>query len=453
MFALRSRFADLWERLRNSYWFVPSVMLLGAILLASGMVRLDFYLGQREEVIESSFFPGFHGSGARSILTTIASGMVTVTALVFSLTIVSLQLASSQFGPRLLRTFMKSLGNQIVLGTFTSTFIYCLIVVGTVRDNGFVPQVSTATGILLGIIDTGVLIYFIHHVATSIRIQNLIAEVSDDLRAVIDESFPSDIGEGAADRADADEGSGSLGENCKAVCAATAGYVRRIDGHALMAAAREHDLLVRVERSPGDFVVEGDLLFSVWPAPSVNDEVARQVRRSVVLGADRTPTQDLAFAVRQLVEVALRALSPGINDPFTAIECINRLQEGLCIVVQRPRPSAYRFDEEDRLRVIAEPMSLHALAQAAFDPIARAGGANGDVALCLLQAVATVASFAAEPGDRRLLLDFAVRLEGQLQQQLPLERDRNAVAAGFAAALATVSRPSDRQPQVPAGTA
>ena len=126
--------------------------------------------------------------------------MVTVTGLVFSLTIVSLQLASSQFGPRLLRTFMSSLGNQIVLGTFTSTFIYCLVVIGTVRDQGFVPQFRPATGILLGIIDIAVLIYFIHHVATSIRIENLIATVNADLREVIDATFPSEIGESPAER-------------------------------------------------------------------------------------------------------------------------------------------------------------------------------------------------------------------------------------------------------------
>jgi uncharacterized membrane protein len=445
VFAARSRLADLWDRIRSSYWFVPSVMFLGAILLALGMVRLDVYLSHSAAWTDSPMFQGFAGSGARSILSTIASGMVTVTALVFSLTIVSLQLASSQFGPRLLRTFMKSLGNQVVLGTFTSTFVYCLVVIGTVRDDGFVPQLSTATGILLGIVAIAVLIYFIHHVATSIRIENLIAEVTADLRAVIDERFPSEIGESRANRTDIDWERLSLGDNFRPVCAAGAGYIRRIDSETLMSATREHDLVVRVERNPGDFVVEGALLFSVWPKERVTDEVGREVRRSIVLGAARTPMQDVAFAVRQLVEVALRALSPGINDPFTAIECANRLAEGLCIVVRRPRPSAYRFDDERRLRVIAEPMDLRELTHAAFDPIARAGGGNGDVALHLLQVLATIAACALDPGDRRFLIDFALDLELQLQQQLTLERDRQRLAAGFAAALAKASVGGDRQ--------
>ena len=446
MFAARSRLADLWDRLRNSYWFVPSIMFLGAILLGLAMVRLDLYLSRSQTLADSPLFPGFDGGGARSILSTIASGMVTVTGLVFSLTIVSLQLASSQFGPRLLRTFMSSLGNQIVLGTFTSTFIYCLVVIGTVRDQGFVPQLSIATGILLGIIDIAVLIYFIHHVATSIRIENLIAAVNGDLRAVIDERFPSEIGESPADRTNIDWSRLSLGENFTRVCAAEAGYIRRIDNETLVSATGEHDLVVRVERSPGDFVVEGGLLFRVWPDENVTEEIVDHVRASIVLGRDRTPKQDLAFAIRQLVEVALRALSPGINDPFTAVECINRLGEGLCIVVRRPRPSAYRFDENGRLRVIAEPLSLEALAHIAFDPIARAGGANGDVALRLLETIATIASCAVEPEDRRFLIDFALDLERQMQGQLALERDRHAVTTGFAAALSAVSPPPSDQP-------
>ena len=172
----RSRLVDLWDRMQSSYWFVPSVMFLIAVFIAIAMVRLDLYLSLRSPEARQ-WFPRFEAEAARSILSTIAAGMLTVTGIVFSLTIVSLQLASSQFGPRLLRTFMTSRANQLVLGTFTATFIYCLIVDGTVRGNiGFVPQLSTAGGILLGVVDIGVLIYFIHHVATSIRVESVIAK-------------------------------------------------------------------------------------------------------------------------------------------------------------------------------------------------------------------------------------------------------------------------------------
>ena len=146
-----------------------------------------------------------------------------------------------------------------------------------------------------------------------------------------------------------------------------------------MSAAREHDLVLRIERRPGDFVVEGVQLASAWPIDRVSDETANEIRLSVALGPDRTPKQDVGLAIRQLVEVALRALSPGINDPFTALECTNRLGKGLCRVVRRHRPSRYRTDADDRIRVIAEPVGLATMTRAAFDPIARAGGGNGDV--------------------------------------------------------------------------
>jgi uncharacterized membrane protein len=299
---------------------------------------------------------------------------------------------------------------------------------------------STVTGILLGVIDIAVLIFFIHHVATSIRIESLIATINDDLRAVIDAMFPSDIGENPSDRLQVNWDRLFLGEDFRPVRAAAAGYIRHIDSEMLMSTACEHDLVLRVAHTPGDFVVEGSVLFCAWPAAKATDKIAGRLRESIVLGKDRTPKQDIAFAIRQLVEVALRALSPGVNDPFTAIECINRLGEGLCIVVRRQRPSAYRFDETSRLRVIAEPMSLQAMTHVAFDPIARAGGGNGDVAVHLLETVVTIAWCAAELADRRFLLDFARELEQQLQGQLVLERDRRAVAERFERALGEVRR-------------
>lgn len=449
MFAARSRLIDLWDRVRSSYWFIPSLMFFGAVLLALGMARLDIFF-VRGEVLPD-WFPKFDGEAARSILSTIASGMITVTGVVFSLTIVSLQLASSQFGPRLLRAFMSSLGNQIVLGTFTATFIYSLIVVGTVRDSDFfVPQLSTLVGIFLGIIGIAVLIYFIHHVATSIRIENLIETVAGELRKVSDDMFPLEIGEGstalARKEGDPFPPDGDFAE----VRADGAGYIRRIDGDMLMAAACEHDLVLRVIQKPGDFLVYREVLFHASPAAKITPEVEERLRDSVVLGSDRTPTQDIAFAIGLLVEVAQRALSPGINDPFTAIECANRLAEGLCRIICRPRPSPYRLDSSGTLRVIAEPLSIEDMTHKAFDPIARAGGGNGDVAGRLLELVLTIASCAVDPRDRRFMIGFAHALHDQFKGQLSLERDRHAVAERFEAALARLAQHAQQRLEAPA---
>lgn len=447
MFAPRSRLADYWEHVKNSYWFVPSVMFIGAILLALVIVRLDLYLVRTDFLKDSPWFPKFEGDAARSILSTIASGMVTVTGLVFSLTIVSLQLASSQFGPRLLRAFMGSLGNQIVLGTFTSTFIYCLIVVGTVRESlGFVPQLATTVGILLAILDIAVLIYFIHHVANSIRIETLIGRVCVNLREAIERVFPSEIGEPAQKVPASSSDYVFLSGPSKEVHADAAGYIRRVDSDMLMEIASKNDLLVQVVCRPGDFVVEGSILFHAWPEEHISDEIAARVRQGTVLGQDRTPTQDVTFAIRQLVEVALRALSPGINDPFTAIECIDRLGEALCIVVRRRWPPAHRLDPSGKLRIIAEPVSFREMLHVAFDSIARSGGSNGDVAVRLLETITTIASCAARPEDRDYAISFGQDLEQQMRGQLPLDRDRRAVAERFSAALDRISGNDIGQP-------
>jgi uncharacterized membrane protein len=213
-----------------------------------------------------------------------------------------------------------------------------------------------------------------------------------------------------------------------------------------MSAAREHDLVLRIERTPGDFVVEGVQLASAWPAKRVSNETADQIRLSVVLGPDRTPRQDVGLAIRQLVEVALRALSPGINDPFTALECINRLGEGLCRAVRRHLPSRYRSDADGQIRVVAEPVGLATMARAAFDPIARAGGNSGDVMVRLLETILMIAFCAKRSDDRAFLIDYAHALKHQADSQLSLERDRAHVAERFEHALEALERSESPPP-------
>jgi uncharacterized membrane protein len=437
----RSQLVDRWDRVRSSYWFVPSIMFLGAVLLAMGMLWLDTALGFDGQSSSSGLgLAQFEGEGARSILTTVATGMLTIVGVVFSLTILSLQLASSQFGPRLLRAFMMSVGNQIALGTFTSSFIYCIIVIGSIRNgSGFVPQLSTATGILISVFDIGVLIYFIHHVAASIRVESVIETISIDLRRVIDRLFPTNIGDEPEENSDP-EVQRVLPGPARRVHATAGGYIRHIDDAMLMSVAVEHDLVLSLDRRPGDFVVEGTALAEIWPFAHASDEIAEYVRHSVVLGRDRTPLQDARFAIRQFVDLALRALSPGINDPFTAVECINRLSDGLCRAARRRTPSPYRIDGDGRLRVIARPMSVVEMAHAAFDPIARAGGENGDIVIRLLETILIVASSARLMADRAYLIEYAHDLKRQSDTQLPLERDRTAVAERFEAALANCER-------------
>lgn len=175
-----ARLANLWESLRTSYWFVPTLMTAGGVALSFASVHLDERVNYKWVRTVGWIWAG-GAEGARQVLSTIAGSMITVAGVAFSITIVALTLASNQFGPRLLRNFVRDAGNQIVLGTFIATFVYCLLVLRTVRgedDTEFVPYVSVTLGVAFALTSLGVLIYFIHHVAISIQAENLIASVA-----------------------------------------------------------------------------------------------------------------------------------------------------------------------------------------------------------------------------------------------------------------------------------
>ncbi|MDQ3559511.1 MAG: DUF2254 domain-containing protein, partial [Pseudomonadota bacterium] len=343
-----TRLSSFWDRLRTSFWFLPSGMAGVAIALSFVLVRVDTWLGV-EVVRDLGWLYTFGPEGARAILSAVASSMITVAGLTFSITMLTLQLASSQFGPRLLRNFMRDRGNQIVLGTFIATFVYCLLVLRTVRgteESSFVPHISVAFGVLLALASIAVLIYFIHHVATAIRIETLLAELAAEARAAVDRLYPERFGHDAAPVEKPAERSipSDFEHEARPVSATASGYVQRIDVDALLKLATEHDLLVRIDANPGRFVTERDAILAAYPPGRVSDENADRLRGALVIGQECTPDQDLEFSIRRIVEIAQRALSPGINDPTTALYCIDRLGEALGRLAERDIPSAMRFD-------------------------------------------------------------------------------------------------------------
>ncbi|MDQ3169892.1 MAG: DUF2254 domain-containing protein, partial [Acidobacteriota bacterium] len=303
-----------WEALRATYWAVPSMMVVGALALSAGMVQLDRATGAQLLDRLSWVYTG-GPEGARAVLSTIAASMITVAGVTFSITIVALALASQQFGPRLLRNFLRDRGNQVVLGTFVSTFVYSLMVLRTVRggdDSEFVPNLSVTAAVMLALFSLGVLIYFIHHVSVSIQASQIIANVASDLEEAIDRLFPERVDEDVPsvshEPPPADPGAS------ESLRSHRSGYVQAIDGTRLMKAAAARDLVVRIEAGPGTFVREGSSLLRLWGRGAADDG-ADAVRAAFVIGADRTGAQDISFFVEQLVELAVRALSPGVNDP------------------------------------------------------------------------------------------------------------------------------------------
>jgi uncharacterized membrane protein len=442
-----TRLRASWEYLRATYWAVPSAMAVAAVLLSVGMIQLDrattaTLLDQRSWVFAGG------PEGARAVLSTIAASMITVAGVTFSITIVALTLASQQFGPRLLRNFLRDLGNQVVLGTFVSTFLYCLLVLRTVRgsdDAEFVPHLAVTVGVVLAMLSLGVLIFFIHHVATSIQASRVIANVADDLEAAIDRLFPESMEEGAATDAGAaasPEESSQVRE-ARAVRATAGGYVQAIDADVLSSLARERDALVRVQVRPGSFVRRGSVLLTVAPSPDRSPADDGPFQGAFIIGRDRIGTQDVTFFIDQLVQLAVRALSPGINDPGTARLCIDRLEQALCHLGGRAMPSPARSDDQGRLRVLACPLTFPDIAETSFHEIARYAGSSVSVICRLLEAVRNVGSCVTREADRRALVGLAAMVAASRGDGSLSDHDRELIGQHHRAALEVLRAPSD----------
>jgi uncharacterized membrane protein len=402
------RLRALWDSMRGTYWAVPSSMATAAVLAALIMIDVDRAL--TADLLNRLTWVYTGGAeGARAVLSTIAASMITVAGVAFSITIVALTLASQQFGPRLLRNFLRDLGNQITLGTFIATYLYCLLVLRTVRgtdDDQFVPHLAVTVGVGLATLSIGVLIYFIHHIATSIQASQIIANVASDLHGAIERLFPERIGH-APESEPADKAfhvAAPPFEGARTVMANHSGYVQAVDSAQLLAVAREGNAVVRIDARPGDFVRTGRPLASiVSPAASTTPFDDDALRRAFIIGADRTGTQDVGFFFTQLVQLGVRALSPGINDPETARACIDRLEDALAQLSSRRMPSAHRYDDDGALRVVARPVTIAGMLDLAFSELSRYGHSSVSVSCRLLEAIRGLAQCLSREEDRLAL--------------------------------------------------
>ena len=424
---MKALFVTWWADVRQSYWFIPSIMAVAAIVLSFLTTAVDSTLGS-EWLENISWLYANKPAGARAVLSTVAGSMITVAGVTFSMTILSISHTTSQVGPRLLNNFMRDTGNQITLGVFISTFLYCLMVLRTVRNadsptpgstsnaelaSAFVPHIAVMVGLLLAISSVGVLIYFIHHIPESIHISNIVAGVGRDLNDRIEERFPSQIGEPHEEES---ERSSEANLPDSFYSAATplrsdrSGYVEYIDTDTLMNLARDHDLILRMHFRAGDFVTPASVLLRAAPESRVDDDVKRMLAACYVSGAQRTSTQDLRFVINQLVEVAMRALSPGVNDPFTAMNCMNWLQSALETLAERKLPAAHRFDDEQNLRIVAEPETFASFAAIVFDQLRPYVAADRNAAIHMMEMLVNIGVSASSLSRRRVLVRHASRL-------------------------------------------
>jgi uncharacterized membrane protein len=442
---MRIKIRNFWYHLRASFWFLPALMAGAAILLSSVTIAIDKVFLYREGARYWWIYSG-GPDGARTVLSVIAGSMITVAGVVFSITIVVLSLASSQFGPRLIRNFMNVRANQMVLGTFVATFIYGVLVLRTVdavMETRFVPGLSVTIAVVMSLLSLGVLIYFIHNVSESIQAQNIIARVRGDLEKAVDRIFPEKLGQ------EEDLSRGPIGRDydiptrCdREVCqirSERSGYLQAVDNDALMRIAVEEDLLIHLGYHPGNFITRGSVLVTVWPGDKVDETLSRKINAIFIVGPERTLEQDVEFAISQLVEIAVRALSPGINDPITAITCIDWLGAGLCQLANRKMPSSHRLDEQNRLRVICKPFVFGEMVDAAFNMIRQNSQSVAAVSTHLLETIATVAVQTRRNEDRAALLRHAAMVFHGCKEELTADDDRGDLEKRYEAAVEIIN--------------
>lgn len=417
---------SLYYAFKESFWFLPTVMALASAAAAIGSVALDRSIGGGWVRGIALVWSG-GAEGARSVLSVIAGSTMTVVSIVFSITITALAQTSAQYGPRVLRNFTRDRRNQFVLGAFVAAFLFSLLVLRTVRSEdgeSFVPYVSVNLGIALAVLTLGVLIYFIHHIATSIQADLLIARIGDECRDSVKTLFPQTLGTGQAepphDLPALPRDSGDP-VSCDAV-----GYVQAVDEKTLFETAQRKGLLVTVLARPGDFVSHGQPLARVAPRGAMDERLAAALREAFDVGDRRTPHQDLAYSVQQLVEIAARALSPGVNEPFTAILCIDHLGATLRSLAVRRSPPPFRKDDTGAVRVVAHPLAFPDLVEMSLGMIRRYADGAADVHLALLRTLCGLAPSLRRAADRDALL-FEVRQIAYDALQIRNPRDRERV--------------------------
>jgi uncharacterized membrane protein len=423
---MRAHLQYLWYRLTAGLWVLPALMSASAVALAIVTLTLDhsFRLKWLDQ-FDSAFAVG--PEGARLVLSSIAGSMITVASLVFSMTLVTLTLASSQLGPRLITRFMRDRINQMVLGTFIATFLYALLVLQTVTEGEterFVPHISVTTALVLSMVSLGWLVYFIHHVADSIQADTVIAEVYADLRHALDHLYPRLAAHEPAIAATKPVPAELLAQAPAPIPAPKDGYLQAIDTHALRRLAREHDLVIEMHRRPGQFVIAGRPLMRAWPSARVDEQVIEAAVHDVVLGPKRTPTQDVEFSIHALVEIAARALSPGINDPCTAMTCIDRLAAALAYMMRSGERSPLIHDKDGTLRLITKPTTFEEAIDAAFNQIRQAADGHVSVLIRLVEGLTELAEIAATDRQRMALARHAAMIRRACRRSIPEHDDR-----------------------------
>jgi uncharacterized membrane protein len=403
---LRPEAQWLTEAARTNLWLVPTAATLAVIVLFLVTRELDDAAYYHEWRLPSWVISG-SADAARQILTTIAAALITVVGVVFSIILVALTLTSTQFGPRMLRNFIRDRGTQWTLGAFVATFVYAmldLVAIGGGPKGPFVPHISITAALLLTVIDIGVLIYFIHHIAIMIQLPQVIAGIAADLAQAVETEMEirgeRELAHTEAEMAELDAMMELGGD---VVAAPQSGYLQFVRRSVLADLAARYGAVIRLHHRPGHFLVAGQPFLTVWPSAAAPD-VERTLRRAHITGPFRTLTQDVAFAVDQLVEIGIRALSLAVNDTFTALTCIDWLGASLSRIAADYDPDPVVRDAKGSVRLILAPVSYERLVERAFEKVRQAAAGSPAVLIRQLTALALITRSTHRPERLPVLL-------------------------------------------------
>ncbi|KAA0892860.1 DUF2254 domain-containing protein [Pusillimonas sp. ANT_WB101] len=418
------------NQLGDTFWLVPGVMVLGGILLALGLLAVDRQDILPTWLIENNWLYNGGGTGARTLLGAIASSTIGVAGTVFSITIAALSLAAGQMGPRLLRNFTQDRGVQLTLGVYLGTFSYALMVLRSVRtqeEGAFTPHLALSVGIIFAFICVAILVYFVSHMANRINVDTVVELVSDDIRWAMDRLV--------TDQAQATAPDASFWANATPIVDARRGYLQQLSEEELAGWAAEQGTAIRLLVRRGDYVFPGAPI-AVMTVQVPDAEAA--VRRATALGLTRGSAGDAEYAVRQLVEVAVRALSPGINDPHTAMSVLDRLGAALCELAGKNLPSGVTLHEE-QVALVVPNFTYESLVDVMFNMIRQNAAGSTAVLIRMLDVLTAVVACEADVPRRAVLMRHANLVWTDAQRTILNLSDRDDVGQRFALFMRTMA--------------
>lgn len=431
---------ELWADLRASLWFIPMILFIGSIILALGFIQIDLSVDIKSLIEYSPIF-AVSADGARAMLLAVAGSMLTVVALTFGLSLTAMTQASSQFTPRILRNFMRDRANQFILGYFVGIFAYSMVTLLAIRSSTaveFVPVLAVFAGLLFGLGGVIVLIYFIHHISASLQITKIIDNIIDETKKSVTKMFPKDAGKPAEQSEKLQAWQADKNQQWLTIPSTSAGYIQDVDTDGLIKFAEENSVILRMERGIGKFAARGAALISMTSnaddfVSTPDEEQVKALNAKFGIERHRAIERDVNYGIRQIVDIALKALSPGVNDTSTGVNCIHFLSDIIGEIARKEFPPRVRSNDGVP-RLIADAPTFQDYVETAFDQIRISGKGNVAIFEQLAGALSFVATCTSDESRLRVLRNQLTLVAEFANQTLETDYEKEQFRAKLAKA-------------------